>query len=332
MDATDLRFFEAVARTGGVSRAASQLDTVQSNVTARIRLLEGRLGVELFERHSRGVTLTAAGIRLLPYAGKMRTLLRDARRSIADDGEECGPLIVGSVPSMTVGRLAPALPDYVRLCPLVELELRTATTGELVADVLDHTLEGAFVCGPVVHASLQSEVVSNEELVLISAASEQEVDILLRRGEVRALVMHEGCSYRRRLDAILTRRGVVQIRHAEFDSLDAIAACVSAGLGVTLMPKSLVPFYQRTMDIAVHPLTAKEAAVEILFIRPNDAVPWRALDTLIQLVRTTPSNDIDGNAGHGEGQARVIPVSELKSTSALSAKRAGTSPKRPAGP
>ncbi|MGH7113726.1 MAG: helix-turn-helix domain-containing protein [Stellaceae bacterium] len=54
MDVVDLRVFEAVARLGGMNRAAAELNTVQSNVTARIRLLEEELGAPLFRRHSRG--------------------------------------------------------------------------------------------------------------------------------------------------------------------------------------------------------------------------------------------------------------------------------------
>ena len=60
MNAADLRVFEAVARLGGMNRAASELNTVQSNVTTRIRLLEDELGTPLFHRHSRGTTLTDA--------------------------------------------------------------------------------------------------------------------------------------------------------------------------------------------------------------------------------------------------------------------------------
>ena len=60
MDTASLHVFEAVARTGGMNRAADELHTVQSNVTARIRALEAELGCALFERHSRGVALTAA--------------------------------------------------------------------------------------------------------------------------------------------------------------------------------------------------------------------------------------------------------------------------------
>jgi len=54
MDAGDLRVFETVARLGGMNRAATELHTVQSNVTARIRLLEDELGTTLFQRNAEG--------------------------------------------------------------------------------------------------------------------------------------------------------------------------------------------------------------------------------------------------------------------------------------
>ena len=92
MDAADLRIFAAVARTGSMSKAASELGTVQSNVTARIRALEDRLGVELFERTNRGATLTAAGLRLRPYADRVAGLLEDAKRAVADEGTPSGAL------------------------------------------------------------------------------------------------------------------------------------------------------------------------------------------------------------------------------------------------
>jgi len=60
MDIADLAVFEAVARGGSMTRAAQELATVQSNVTARIQLLEQELGKPLFYRHSRGVQLTGA--------------------------------------------------------------------------------------------------------------------------------------------------------------------------------------------------------------------------------------------------------------------------------
>src|SRR5262245_41985415 len=96
MDLTDLRTFAAVARCGGITRAASELNTVQSNVTNRIRALEAEIGGPLFERHARGMTLTDSGRRLLPYAQRLSALSREALSAARDDGIPKGPLAIGS--------------------------------------------------------------------------------------------------------------------------------------------------------------------------------------------------------------------------------------------
>src|SRR5688572_24281196 len=74
MDTTALATFLAVARHGSVTAAALELHTVQSNVTARLKLLETDLDATLFLRHSRGVTLTVAGQRLVTYAQRFTAL------------------------------------------------------------------------------------------------------------------------------------------------------------------------------------------------------------------------------------------------------------------
>ena len=61
MELSDLLTFSTVARLGGITRAADELNTVQSNVTQRVKALEAEIGTALFERHSRGMTLTGAG-------------------------------------------------------------------------------------------------------------------------------------------------------------------------------------------------------------------------------------------------------------------------------
>lgn len=81
MDIDDLRILNAVAKNGSISRAAAELYTVQSNVTARVRQLEPELGVSLFVRHSRGVPLSDAGQRLLfMMAGSMPCCTRQSTR------------------------------------------------------------------------------------------------------------------------------------------------------------------------------------------------------------------------------------------------------------
>src|SRR5580693_9651677 len=123
MDTASLHVFEAVARTGGMNRAAEELHTVQSNVTARVRALEADLGCRLFERHSRGVALTAAGQRLLPYARRVAWLLAEAAEAARDDGQPRGPLTIGSLETTVALRLSPLIASYAAACPEVDLAL-----------------------------------------------------------------------------------------------------------------------------------------------------------------------------------------------------------------
>ena len=277
MDAADLRIFEAVARLGGMNRAAAELNTVQSNVTARIRLLEDELKAPLFERSSRGVVLTDAGRRLLPHAVRVRHLLEDARRAVEDDGAPAGPLTIGSLETTAALRLVPLLSGYLAKYSEVDLVLRTGTTRELIEAVLEHRVEGAFVCGPVDHRELEAEVVVREELAILTAPSVGSLDELLKRGDLKIVVLRAGCSYRQRLEDILAKRGVVGVRLLEFGTLEAIVGCVAAGLGVTLLPKALIGPVWRDGRVAVHELPATEAVVDTVFIRRRDALVSSAL-------------------------------------------------------
>src|SRR4029453_7681887 len=137
VELTDLMTFSAVARTGGITRAAEALNTVQSNVTQRVKALEAEIGTALFERHSRGMTLTGAGRRLLPYAQRMAPLAREAVLAAGEDGEPKGPLAVGSMGPPAAVRLPSLLAEFHRRFPAVRLSLRTSPTADLVAAVLD---------------------------------------------------------------------------------------------------------------------------------------------------------------------------------------------------
>ena len=292
MDAGDLRVFEAVARLGGMSRAAAELHTVQSNVTARIRGLEVRLGTPLFERHSRGVALTAAGRRLLPYALRVQRLLEEARRAAVDDGRPRGALAIGSLETTAALRLSPALTTYAAAYPEVDLTLATGTTSELIAAVLESRLEGAFVCGPVRHPELEAEPAFREELVLLTSARAGAIDDALAQADLRIVVLRAGCSYRQRLEDILARRGVVGARLLEFGTLEAIVACVAAGLGVTLLPRGVIEAVWRERGLAVHAVAPAEAMVETLFVRRRDAFVSSALAAFLRHARPAARTDV----------------------------------------
>lgn len=283
MESNDLRVFEAVARLGSITAASDELHTVQSNVTARIRTLEDQLGIALFRRHSRGVVLTPAGERLLPYAVKIANLLKDAANIVGDSATPHGHLQIGSLESTAGVRLPPILSAYRRKYPNVNLTLTVGTTGHLIEEVLASRLEGAFVAGPVERAGIVETQVFTEEMVLVTAAKFRSFNEAIRAPQgVNILVLRAGCSYRNRLERLLKEAGVATFGQLEFGTIDGVFGCVSEGLGITMMPRSVSERASQNRKLCIHSLARNEALVPTMFIRREDAVASAALSRFVE--------------------------------------------------
>ena len=284
MELTDLLTFSAVARNGGITRAAEELNTVQSNVTQRVKALEAEIGTALFERHSRGMTLTGAGRRLLPYAQRIAALSREAMLAARDDGEPKGPLAIGSMETTAAVRLPALLAEFHRRFPAVRLTLKTATTADLVAAVLDGALDGAFVAGPIEHADLASTLAFREELVLVSAKRFSNL-AALRAGTPEsgptALVFRTGCTYRQRLEQVFSDFGWPSAARFELGTLDGMIGCVAAGMGVTLLPRAVVERSDQRKEVNIHTLDTSWSRVDTLFIQRRSAHQYSALNGFV---------------------------------------------------
>ncbi len=280
MELIDLVTFSAVARNGGITRAAEELNTVQSNVTQRVKALEAEIGTTLFERHSRGMTLTGAGRRLFPYAQRMATLSREAVLAARDDGEPKGPLAIGSMETTAAVRLPGLLAEFHRRFPKVTLTLKTATTADLFASVLDGALDGAFVAAPIEHDDLASTIAFHEELVLVTPRRFSSL-ASLRAGTPEsgptALVFRTGCTYRQRLEQLLTDFGWPSAARFELGTLDGMIGCVAAGMGVTVLPRAVIERSKQRDDVSIHLLDAPWSQVDTLFIQRRSAHQYSAL-------------------------------------------------------
>jgi len=285
MDAEDLRVFEAVARSGGITRASEILHTVQSNVTSRIKRLESELGVQLFHRQRKGVSLTSAGEQLVPYAERVQQLLAEAKNSFVRGGVPSGRLRIGSVETTTGLRLPPLLSRYGALYPQVDLSLAAGTPLELINAVLDYTIEGAFVAGPVDHPKLLSVPVFEETLAFYTPASITNVRRYVAKGSPKIVVFREGCSFRGKLQAVLGLWSAQPPRVAELGSLDGILGCVAAGLGFTLLPVAIsesASFKARwAKGISIHRLPGKVGRMPTVFVRRSDAFTSGAMSALV---------------------------------------------------
>jgi DNA-binding transcriptional LysR family regulator len=204
---------------------------------------------------------------------------------VADEGTPSGALVVGSLETTAALRLSPILARFAAAYPAVDLSLRTGTSCELVDQVLGRSLEGAFVCGPVNHPDLLVERFFREELVILTAPAIADFESLAAKPDLKIVVLKAGCSYRLQLEAMLARRGIVGVRQLEFGTLEAIISCVSAGLGVTLLPAALLgPVWERGR-VRVHALPDAEKWVDTVFIRHREAYASSGLHAFLEIAR-----------------------------------------------
>lgn len=251
----ELEIFHAVATHGGVSRAAQALHRVPSNVTTRVRQLEQRLGVTLFHRRGRGLALSAEGRVLLGYAERLLRLAAEAESALRS-GRALGVFRLGALESTAGSRLPPILSRYNQACPNVRVELVTGTTGALVTRLFRHDIEAAFVSEPFTAPGLLAQPVFDEELVLISGRAHAPIGDATELGRTTLIAFANGCSYRKRLEDWLGAANVLPERVMEFASYPAIVACVAAGTGVAIVPRSVLAALRAAGEVRQHALPA----------------------------------------------------------------------------
>jgi DNA-binding transcriptional LysR family regulator len=277
MELIALHTFRTVVEEGGILAASRKLNTVQSNVTSRIRRLEEELGAELFFRKGRGLELAPPGRILLDYARRMLLLERQTSAAVKQVGESAGELRIGAMETFAALHLPRALKAVRATHPRVELRVVTDTSAALAERVLAHKLDCAFIAGPVVHPALQFELLVVEELVQICAVGANPVMQPL-------ILFREGCAYRARALAWQRAMGHAVADAMEFGTLEGILGCVSVGLGWTLMPRRVVEQSPHVADLIVETLPDDIAQVPTGMIYLREAPPMNVLNTLGEAV------------------------------------------------
>lgn len=281
MESSDLRVFQMVAREGSVTKAAGRLGYVQSNITARIQQLESELQTVLFSRHNRGMSLTSSGKTLLTYADKIVGLLDEAVLALSSTGEPSGPLLIGSTQTAAAVRLPKLLASYYEQHSNVQLSLTTGHTQFLIEKVLHYELDGAFIGCSCTHPDLQSTQAYEEELVVAAGPGVATLSEALTKP---ILVFNTGCTYRDVLDQWLQSIGKTQPIMMEFGMLEAIIGGISAGLGISLMPKAVIQKHEREGLIRTFAIPEPYRFIKTEFITRKDAFISSSLSAFVDML------------------------------------------------
>jgi DNA-binding transcriptional LysR family regulator len=269
LDLISLSLFNLVVRTGSISRGAERAHMVVGAASKRISDLEDALGTELFERHSRGVTLTPAGHALQRHAQR---ILADVDHLAADLSDHASG-IVGVVRlfanTSAVTQFLPAdLAGFVAAHAGIRIEMDESDSREAVLAVVDGRADlGIFAERTPAHG-LQTVAYRRDRLVLVAPAGHALAAAAPGRADgapapvafagiadLDFVSLPQGTSLAQRLaaeSAAIGRRLRVRIHVRSFD---AMCQMVAAGLGVAVLPDAAVRPYLQAMGLARIELT-----------------------------------------------------------------------------
>ncbi|MEO1473917.1 MAG: LysR substrate-binding domain-containing protein [Pseudomonadota bacterium] len=286
----DLDVFWEVARDGSVTGAARRLGRVQSNVSTRLKQMEERLETILFHRRTTGLVLTDEGKALLPFARRILDLASEAE-AVVRDAQPFGPFAVGAMESTAAARLPPILSAFHRLHPRVSLSVVTGTAAELLEQLRNGEVEAVFVAEPIVEQDFDVVAVFTEALVLIGPPEVEPIRNSHDLADRTIIAFEDGCAYRAHLQQWLEGEGVRPNATLSVGSYLAMFACVAAGTGYAVVPRSVLDTVGSPVQFRKLALPAPYSNIRTLLVSRNGE----------QSVKIDCLRDV---VGLGEGPAR----------------------------
>lgn len=296
MELRHLRAFLAVAQHRHFTHAARAIGLAQPALSQHIAQLEDELGVRLFERTRRGALLTEPGNSLVPRAERVLAELAAARSDARDHGDLVrGRVVLGTIASLASLRLPAVIARFHRQHPGIEIALREGHSGPLAAMLATGAIDIAMLHSGSIGRALAGRPRSALPADLAATPLEREPLVLaLPRGHALAdrprvrfaalaaepfVIYQDGSMLRDVVLAAAAAAGFTPRIALEASGNDTVRAFVAAGLGITLLPRSLAalagppiaiarvasPRLTRTVSIARRRHGALQPAVQALF-------------------------------------------------------------------
>jgi len=284
-----LRIFVIVAEELHFGRAAKRLFMTQPPLSKAIRQLEDSVGLQLFERDSKHVALTAAGEVMLPKARE--TLLHahnmaELGRAVA--GGLAGRITVGFTGVMLYRGLTRMTTSFSSRYPNIELSFQEATSQRQVEMIRSGTLDGGFINSPIAPAGLGAVMVYKERYVACIpathplAGSKRIALRSLRHEPFLTFSRDASPAYFDQMMAMCASAGFQPATHRFGGQILTLVAMVAAGMGVSLVPESVGRSEMKGASFV--PLTSSRPHPSAFFVWRTDQRS-AAIDALISVVK-----------------------------------------------
>ena len=244
-----LKVFHTVARLLSFTKAAEELHMTQPAVTFQVRQLEEYFNTRLFDRTHNKVSLTPAGERVAEFAERIFDLYDEMENRVRDlTGEISGALTIGASTTIAEYMLPALLGEFKNRYPDINLRLKVSNSEGIVSMVEQNVIDLGVVESPVNNKNLIVEVCHDDQLVVVAAPDHE---LVKRGGKVSAsdIVRHpfvsreEGSGTRDVIMHYLLEHKVTpsdMTFSLELGSPEAIKGAVEAGMGITILSRSII--------------------------------------------------------------------------------------------
>ena len=290
----NLKFLETfvwVARLRSFSLAAEKLCTTQAAVSNRIATLERDLGVRLFERDLRIVSLTPHGQRALPQAEAIVRMVGEFERAIGDANNLRGTVMIGAIDSIVYAWLPRLIERVKEAYPNVTIDLTVDTSINLARQIQDGQIDLGLIMGPVVAPHIRNIELCSFDCLWIAAPT-----LALKSGRLRIADLSDYPIFAyskgsqphqavlRAIEAANVDPGAVRVFNS--NSLATITRLIRDGVGVAVLPQVVVQEYLEKGELRILDVDARLPPLHfhVAFAdNPGNALPALIADMAVEV-------------------------------------------------
>lgn len=277
----NLKFLETfvwVARLKSFRLTAEKLFTTQASISSRIAVLESELGVKLFLRDSRGVSLTPDGIKVLDYAEQMMVTMQGLKQSLETTSSKVGRIRIGAMDTVIHTWLSPLVTELMDHFPLVEIELVADTALNLSDQLQKGFLDLILQTDLLRQESVRSLELASHPMGWIVASHSiynRDYASLAELAQERIITYSKNSHPHQDVLSLMQAHGVAAPRMNCVNSVSAITRLLRDGFGIGALPPVLVSEELARGELVMLPMTQRLPNLQVV-------VSWRVGVELVE--------------------------------------------------
>lgn len=246
MEFREISTFLQVAQYQSFSKAARHLGYSQAAVTIQIKQLEQELGVHLFDRIGKQISLTHQGQVFYQYAVSIRNDLEQAKNAVADPSTLSGKLCLGTIESICASIFPDLLAEYHRLHPEVTISIVTDSPGVLLDRMNENTIDIVYLLDRRIYDNRWCKTLEKPEENIFVASPDHELALVKRELELDEVLRfpffltEKDASYRHMLEQYLASINRSVKPFLEIGSTEFIIHMLLKNTGISFLPKFTV--------------------------------------------------------------------------------------------